>query len=109
PGALLLALVSGRAVGTVALRALGGGRCEMKRLYVQPAFRGGALGRLLAEGIVGEARRLGYRSMVLDTVAQMIPAIALYESLGFRETAPYTDNPLDGARFFELDLAVRGP
>ena len=98
-GALWLAIAKGRAVGCVALRPLGPELCEIKRLYVQPAFRGTGLGRRLAETVLAEAGRLGYRQAYLDTLPSMGGAIALYRSLGFREIAPYCDNPVPGALF----------
>jgi GNAT superfamily N-acetyltransferase len=76
----------------------------MKRLYVRPAHRGKGIGRVLATTIIKEARRIGYRRMRLDTVAEMTEAIALYESLGFRDCPPYRHNPIEGARFMELIL-----
>lgn len=106
-GALLLARDGGVPAGCVALRAqpsAGEGACEMKRLYVRPAHRGTGLGRRLAEVVLDEARRLGYRRMVLDTLDRMAPAHALYAALGFREAAPYYDNPLDGVHYLETDL-----
>jgi len=103
-GCLLLALERGEAVGCVGLRDLGGGICEMKRLYAVPAARGLGLGRALAEAVIERARRLGYAKMRLDTMATMLAARGLYESLGFRTVEPYTHNPLEGARFFELAL-----
>jgi ribosomal protein S18 acetylase RimI-like enzyme len=105
-GALLLALAAGgRAVGMVALRPLGPGTCEIKRLYVLPEARGTGLGGRLAAAIVAEARRLGYTRAVLDTGGFMAGAQRLYEALGFRETAPYYDNPYPGMRFMACDLA----
>jgi putative acetyltransferase len=104
-GRLLLAEVEGRLAGCVALHALDSGICEMKRLYLRPQFRGKALGRVLAERIIAEARQIGYQGMRLDTVEpRMKDAVAMYRKLGFKEVAPYRPNPIAGAMYMELEL-----
>lgn len=106
-GALILARGAGdMLVGVVALRALdrANGLCEMKRLYVAPEGRGQGLGRRLAEAMIAEARRLGYRAMRLDTLPSMREAQALYAQLGFRDIRNYNGNPMPGTRFLEKDL-----
>lgn len=104
-GRLFLAQDADRAIGCVALRQLGEGICEMKRLYVRPAGRGKGVGRTLALAVIAVAREIGYDCMRLDTLASMKPAFALYRSLGFRQIPAYYDNPSDNAVFMELLLA----
>ena len=104
-GAFLLATEEGLSLGCVGLRPSDEGAAEMKRLYAVPAARGRGVGRLLAEGIVNEARRLGYSSVVLDTLPAMKEAQALYKSLGFRPTSAYRFNPVPGTAYLALDLA----
>lgn len=101
-GCLLLAIWGQEQAGCVALRRIGEGICEMKRLFVRPAFRGKGVGRALARAIIEEARRIGYKRMRLDTVLE--PAKCLYRSLGFVEVPPYQHVPIEGVIFMELDL-----
>src|ERR1700722_19010225 len=67
-GRLLLAEFEGQLAGCVALHKLESSICEMKRLYLRPQFRGQGLGHVLADGIIAEARQIGYQRMRLDTV-----------------------------------------
>ncbi len=101
-GQLLLAATADEGVGCCALRPLDGDICEMKRLFVEPRWRGRGLGRALACRIIVAARDTGYRAIRLDTLEGMEAATALYRSLGFVEIEPYAHNPLSGAKFLEL-------
>ena len=104
-GCLLVARRDGQAVGCVALRRFDDDKCEMKRLYVRPALIGLGIGRALATAIITEARRLGYRKMRLDSIAdRMKEAVSLYRSLGFHEIQPFGDHPEGCTLFMELDL-----
>ena len=103
-GRLLLARWEGNVAGCIALREMGEGICEMKRLFVRPAFHGKRIGWELARRIIREAKEAGYRHMRLDTLPQMHKAQALYHALGFRDIAPYCANPIAGTRYMELTL-----
>jgi ribosomal protein S18 acetylase RimI-like enzyme len=105
-GELLLARdKSGAAIGCVGLRPLPEeGCCEMKRLYVSPEGRGLGLGRALAEAIIADAGRIGYRQMRLDTLPSLATAIALYRKIGFVPIPPYYDTPIAGTIFLSLKL-----
>jgi len=104
-GRLLLASYQGQLAGCVALHQLEPGICEMKRLYLRPAFRGKGLGRIMIEVLVNEARAIGYRRLCLDTIEPLMrDAVALYRRMGFREIPPYCANPFEGALYMELNL-----
>ena len=107
-GQLVLAYVDGALAGCGGLRSLPdvdhANACEMKRLYVRPAFRRFGLGRALAEALLDEARRAGYSVMLLDTLDDMESARELYATLGFEETAPYYFNPIPGAHYLKATL-----
>ena len=92
-------------LGCVGLRELSPGTAELKRLYVRPAGRGLGLGKKLTLAALQHARTQGFERVVLDTISKTMPqAIALYRSLGFREIAPYYDNPIEGALYLALEL-----
>jgi putative acetyltransferase len=107
-GHLLLATVDGAVAGCGALRPLVdsdyANSCEMKRLYVRPAFRRFGLGRALAQALLDEARRAGYSAMLLDTLDDMEAARGLYASLGFQTIPPFYFNPLPGAHYLKAAL-----
>jgi len=103
-GCLLLARHGDRAAGCVGLRDLGDGTCEMKRLYVEPAYRCQDLGKLLVEAVLHRARSNGYRRMVLDTRPEMIGALALYHAFGFVEIPAYWDNIIERTVYLEKIL-----
>jgi len=84
-GCLLIARDGEHLAGTVALRPLGDGICEMKRLFVREQYRKVGLGRRLVDRVLAEARAIGYGRMRLDTLAKMVPAMTLYKSVGFQE------------------------
>lgn len=107
-GQLLLALVDGELAACGAMRSLRdvdyANACEMKRLFVRPAFRRFGLGRALAQALLDEARRAGYSVMLLDTLDDMEAARGLYETLGFEEIPPYYFNPIAGAHYLKAEL-----
>lgn len=108
-GRLLLAFIDGALAGCGGFRALAdcdyANACEMKRLFVRPAFRRFGLGRVLAEALLAEARRSGYSQVLLDTLDEMESARELYASLGFVEVPPYYFNPIPGAHYLKCELA----
>jgi ribosomal protein S18 acetylase RimI-like enzyme len=104
-GCILLAQEGSEPFACAALRDLGEGICEMKRLYVRPGRRRSGAGRALAERIVAAARERGYGTMRLDTLASMKAANNLYRSMGFVEIEPYRFNPISDAVYLELDLS----
>lgn len=105
-GRLALAEIDGQSAGCAALRKLDADRCEAKRLFVRPQFRGEGLGRRLLDWVIAEARAAGYREMLGDTMPVMEKALEMYARVGFERTQPYSDHPTPGAIFLRLNLRV---
>lgn len=103
-GRLFYAEVDGQPAGCVGIRRFSEGVCEMKRLYVDPAFRGRGVGRKLALAAIKAAHLFGYRRILLDTVPSMRIAVKLYRELGFKEAPAYYPSPIEGTMFLTLDL-----
>lgn len=107
-GLIVLATLDDAPAGCCAFRPLvttdHPNACEMKRLFVRPAYRGFGLGRLLAEHVLTQAQLAGYTNMLLDTLSDMEAARALYQELGFVEVPPYYHNPLPGAHYLKVAL-----
>jgi len=103
-GRLLLAYLDGAAAGCIGFRKLKPGECEIRRLFVRPAFRGKRLGRELASALLKHACAAGYKKAWLGTLPVMKEAIGLYQSLGFVRVTPYKENALEGAIYMELVL-----
>ncbi len=107
-GVLLLARSGPDLLGCCALRPLDNAdyvnACEMKRLYVRPAYRSQGLGRRLVEAVLDSARLADYDCVLLDTLDDMESARELYKDLGFEEIAPYYHNPIEGSHYLKVDL-----
>lgn len=103
-GQLLIAHDNESPIGCIALRKFGDDVCEMKRLYVRDEYKGKGIGKTLIVRLIEEARSLGYKKMVLDTLPYMLQAIHLYHAFGFKEIDAYGTNPVEGAIYMEMEL-----
>ncbi len=103
-GRLALCLVDGAPAGCIALRRVDPARCEMKRLYVRPAFRGRSVGHALLDWVIAEARAADYREILTDTMPVMQRALDMYDRIGFERTEPYAQAPTPGAIYLRLKL-----
>lgn len=103
-GRLALAILSGTAVGCIAMRKFDSNSCEMKRLFVQASARGNGVALTLIEWLLSEARSQGYSRILADTLPTMHAALRLYERFGFKRIDPYSPNPTPGAIYLQKDL-----
>ncbi len=103
-GRLYLAIVDGSVAGCIGLRRIDDGFCELKRLYVRPAFRGMHLGGMLVQRIFEDARAIGYGAILLDTLPFLETAIGMYRKYGFYEIPSYNNSPMDNLVYMRRDL-----
>mgnify|MGYP001792228627 CR=1 len=91
-------------LGCVGVRKLEPKICELKRMYIKAEARGKGLGKQLLSKALVIAKELKYEIMRLDTLGTMDAAMGLYKITGFYEIPPYRFNPLENARYFEIQL-----
>ena len=103
-GRLYLITIEEEIAGCIALRRFDETRCEMKRLYIRPKYRGHHCGQILVDKVIQEAKMIGYEEMVLDTLSSLTSAVSLYKRNGFIEVDSYYDNPLKDVLYFKRKL-----
>ncbi len=103
-GGIILACDGGNFIASIALKQIADGVCEVKRLYVQPAYRKQGIAEQLVKRIIDLARSKHYNTIKLDTLRHMQPAINLYKKFGFAEAGAYYYNPHATAIYMELNL-----
>ncbi len=103
-GRLYLAFYDGVLAGCIGLRKLDNENCEMKRLYVKPQFRGKKIASFLVKNIIEEARKIGYKYILLDTLPFLETAINMYKKYGFYEIPSYNNSPMDNLIYLKYDL-----
>ncbi len=104
-GEMYLALYEGRPVGTAAWTEHTPSLVELKRVYVQPAYRGRGIGRALSQHVIREVARRGYKRVGISTWATAAPAIELYRRLGFVEIPPFKATTIPNIVYLGLDMA----
>ncbi|MCQ2461855.1 MAG: GNAT family N-acetyltransferase [Clostridia bacterium] len=103
-GRLYLVYCDGSLAGCIGLKKLDGKSCELKRLYVRNEYRSHGVGGALVRRIISDARKIGYKHIMLDTFAFLESAIRLYHSFGFYEVESYNGSPMDNLIYLRLDL-----
>ena len=92
-----------KVIGTVALKKIDKYTVELKALYLDKSYRGQHLGSRLINVAIDEARKLGYKSIVLDSMSKYKEALRLYEKCGFKNTERFNDNAYADV-FMKLEL-----
>jgi putative acetyltransferase len=93
----------GTTIGAYGLYPVEEHMCELRKMYLQKAYRGKGLGRFLLEDALSKARQLGFERMVLETASVLKEATALYKSYGLVEYNPqHMSSRCDQAYLLEL-------
>ena len=103
-GRLYLAFYDGVLAGCIGLRKIDNDNCELKRLYVKPQFRGKKIASFLVKYIIAEAKEIGYKHILLDTLPFLETAINMYKNYGFYEIESYNNNPMENLIYLKYDL-----
>ncbi|MBD2723387.1 GNAT family N-acetyltransferase [Hymenobacter armeniacus] len=101
-GHILMAVCEGEIVGTCALVKEHDGVFELARLAVAPAAQRRGIGWALGQGMLGKARQLGARRVEVLSISTLLPALKLYDKLGFRPAALIPGHPGDVRMVLDL-------
>ncbi len=103
-GRLYLVLFDNSPIGCIALRKIDEVNCELKRLYIKPQYRGKNIGSTLIKLVTDDAKEIGYKHILLDTLPFLTTAIDLYKKLGFYVIESYNNSPMDNLIYLKYDL-----
>ncbi len=103
-GRLYVAFYNKNVAGCIALRKLDDENCELKRLYVKPEYRGNNIGEFLVKHIIEDAKEIGYKYILLDTLPFLETAITMYKKHGFYEIESYNNSPMNNLIYLKYDL-----
>lgn len=103
-GGQIIALLNGKAVGCIGLEKIDENCCEMKRMFVLPEYQRQGIGRKLAEAIIAEAKKMGYKTMKLSTLHYLESAVHIYRSMGFYDIDPYYGDDYNDVIYLEIKL-----
>lgn len=109
-GQLILAIYEGKVCGLGSLKSINPEIGEIKRMFVDPTFRRIGAGQEILEGLLSEAKKVGYKKIRLDSPKFMEAAHTLYRNFGFRDIEAYSEMEIpaefkDYLLFMELDLS----
>lgn len=103
-GGIVLCKDGNKYVGCSAIRRIDETACELKRMWVQLPYQKKGIGELLLKECIAIAKNLQYKTIKLDTLQRLLPAIHLYKKYGFLETTSYYHNPLENVVYMELAI-----
>ena len=102
---VLIASVEGASVGCAGLKAYSDSDVEIKRVWVDPEFRGNHISTAMMDALEAKAVELGFRRAILQTRPQMEEAVHLYTKRGYVLTDNYPPyDKLEGAICFAKEL-----
>lgn len=110
-GQLIIAVYDGKICGLGSLKRINPEIGEIKRMFVDPTFRRIGAGRAILEGLLVEAKKAGYKKVLLDSPKFMEAAHSLYRSFGFKDITVYPEVEIPEEfrqylLFMELDLTA---
>ena len=85
-GAILLGFEDDAPVACIAIRKMDNNKCEGKRLFIKPEYRGKGYARRMMNAMLEEAKKLGFKELVFTTRPEVMSiGYGLYKRMGFEE------------------------